>query len=137
MTPPVDQHSVSVETRRRLYRQLLDRAERIPGVDGASASFSRVLSAETWRNAITVAGFVPGAAVNLRECNHAALLRRHPDRRAAQSRVLGRRLRDGTESGVTSGTRQFEVVLSTRSDKQRMTTRLEPSADVLAARVSS
>ena len=63
MTPPVDQQPVSVETRRRLYRQLLERAEGVPGVDGASASFSGVLSAETWRNAITVEGFIPRAGV--------------------------------------------------------------------------
>jgi predicted permease len=66
MTPPVDQQPVSVETKRNLYRQLLERAESVPGVEGASASFSGLLSADTWRNAITVEGFIPRAGVTPR-----------------------------------------------------------------------
>jgi predicted permease len=66
MTPPVDQQPVSVETRRDLYRRLLERAESVPGVDGASASFSGVLAAETWRNAITAEGFIPRAGMTPR-----------------------------------------------------------------------
>jgi putative ABC transport system permease protein len=65
-TPPVNEQSISVETRRNLYRQLLARAESIPGVEGASASFSGVLSRETWGNGITVEGFVPRAGVTPR-----------------------------------------------------------------------
>ena len=66
MTPPVDEQPVSVETRRNLYRQLLARAESVPGVDGASASFSGVFARETWGNVITVEGFVPRAGVTPR-----------------------------------------------------------------------
>jgi predicted permease len=66
MTPPVDQQPLPVETKRNLYRQLLERAESVPGVDGASASFSGLLSAETWRNAITVEGYLPRAGVTPR-----------------------------------------------------------------------
>ena len=66
VTPPVDQQPISVETRRSLYRQLLERAASAPGVDGASASFSGLLSAETWRNAIAVEGFIPRDGVTPR-----------------------------------------------------------------------
>jgi len=66
MTPPVAQQPVSVEIRRGLYRQLLERAESIPGVEGASASFSGVLSSGMWGNAITVEGFIPRDGVTPR-----------------------------------------------------------------------
>ena len=66
MTPPVAQQPVSVEIRRGLYRQLLERAESIPGVEGASASFSGVLSSGMWGNAITVDGFIPRDGVTPR-----------------------------------------------------------------------
>jgi len=66
MTPPAGEQPVSVETRRTLYRQLLARAESIPGVDGASAAFSGVFARGTWRNVITVEGFVPRAGVTPR-----------------------------------------------------------------------
>ena len=66
MTPPVAQQPVSVEIRRGLYRQLLERAESVPGVDGASASFSGVLSSGMWGNAITVEGFIPRDGVTPR-----------------------------------------------------------------------
>ena len=66
MTPPVAQQPVSVEIRRGLYRQLLERAESIPGVDGASASFSGLLSSGMWGNAITVEGFIPRDGVTPR-----------------------------------------------------------------------
>jgi predicted permease len=66
MTPPVAQQPVAVEIRRSLYRRLLERAESVPGVDGASASFSGLLSAEMWRNAITVEGFTPRNSVTPR-----------------------------------------------------------------------
>ena len=58
MTPPVDQQPVSAESRRSLYRQVLERARNVPGVHDASASFSGVLSADLWRNAIIVEGFI-------------------------------------------------------------------------------
>jgi predicted permease len=53
---PADQQPIPVETRRQLYRQVLERAMSMPGVDRVSASFSGVLSSETWRNVITIEG---------------------------------------------------------------------------------
>jgi putative ABC transport system permease protein len=50
---------MSAETRRQLYRQLVDRAASVPGVQGASASFSGLLSSDTWRNVVSVEGFTP------------------------------------------------------------------------------
>jgi predicted permease len=66
VTPPVDEQPVSVEERRNLYRQLLERAASVPGVSGASASFPGVFTRGTWGNAITVQGFVPRAGVTPR-----------------------------------------------------------------------
>ena len=66
MTPPAAEQPVSLESRRNLYRQLLARAESLPGTTGASASFSGVFSRGTWRNAITVEGLVPRAGVTPR-----------------------------------------------------------------------
>ena len=66
MTPPADDQPVSPEIRRHLYRQLLTRAEMVPGVDGASASFTGVFGRETWGNAITVEGRAPNEAPTLR-----------------------------------------------------------------------
>ena len=57
VSPPADQQPIPAETRRQLYRQLLERAVSVPGVDGASAAFSGLLSSETWRNVVTVEGF--------------------------------------------------------------------------------
>jgi predicted permease len=59
VSPAADRQSIPVETRRQLYRQLVERAASAPGVHGASASFSGLLSSETWRNAISVEGFTP------------------------------------------------------------------------------
>ena len=56
VSPPADQQPIPIETRRHLYRQILERAMGVPGVDGASASFSGVLSSETWRNVIAIEG---------------------------------------------------------------------------------
>ena len=56
VSPPADQQPIPIETRRYLYRQILERAMGVPGVDGASASFSGVLSSETWRNVIAIEG---------------------------------------------------------------------------------
>jgi predicted permease len=60
------QPTASIELRRRLYRQMLERAASVPGVEAVSASSSGVLSAETWRNAIAVEGFVPADGVTPR-----------------------------------------------------------------------
>jgi len=59
VSPPADQQPIPAETRRQLYRQLLERAVSVPGVEAASAAFSGVLSSETWRNVVTVEGFTP------------------------------------------------------------------------------
>ncbi len=56
VSPPADQQPIPAETRRQLYRQLLERAVSVPGVDGASASFSGLLSSETWRNVVAIEG---------------------------------------------------------------------------------
>ena len=66
VSPPADQQPVPAETRRQLYRQLLERAASVPGVDGASASFSGLLSSETWRNVVAVEGFTPPDGRTLR-----------------------------------------------------------------------
>ena len=66
MTPPAAEQPVPPESRRNLYRQLLAKAESLPGITGASASFSGVFSRGTWRNAITVEGFVPRSGVTPR-----------------------------------------------------------------------
>ena len=59
VSPPADQQPIPVETRRQLYRQLLERALDVPGVNGASASFSGLLSSETWRNVVAIEGVTP------------------------------------------------------------------------------
>jgi predicted permease len=56
-----DQQPMSAEARRQLYRQLVARAASVAGVHGASASFSGLLSSETWRNVVSVEGFTPAA----------------------------------------------------------------------------
>jgi predicted permease len=66
MTPPAAEQPVPLDSRRNLYRQLLARAESVPGITGASASFSGVFSRGTWRNAITVEGFLPRSGVTPR-----------------------------------------------------------------------
>jgi predicted permease len=66
MTPPAAEQAVSLDSRRNLYRQLTARAESVPGIAGASASFSGVFSRGTWRNAITVEGFLPRPGVTPR-----------------------------------------------------------------------
>jgi predicted permease len=62
----VDERQLPVEARRNLYRELLGRAESVPGVRAASASFTGLFTRETWRNAITVQGFVPRPGVTPR-----------------------------------------------------------------------
>jgi predicted permease len=59
VSPAADQQSIPLETRRQLYRQLVERAASVPGVHGASASFSGLLSPDTWRNVVSVEGFTP------------------------------------------------------------------------------
>jgi predicted permease len=59
VSPPADQQPVPVEMRRQLYRELLDRAASVPGVNGASASFSGLLSSDRWRNVVFIEGFTP------------------------------------------------------------------------------
>jgi predicted permease len=66
MTPPVGEQPLSAEAKRHLYRQLLARAETIPGVHAASGSISGLFTRETWRNAIAVQGFVPRSGVTPR-----------------------------------------------------------------------
>ena len=51
---------------RSLYRQVLEHAQSLPGVEAASGSVSGVFSRETWGNVIAIEGFVPPASVVLR-----------------------------------------------------------------------
>jgi predicted permease len=57
--PSAGPQELPAEARRQLYQQVLERAMSVPGVIGASGSFSGLLSSETWGNAIAVEGFVP------------------------------------------------------------------------------
>jgi predicted permease len=66
VTPPAGEQPLSAEARRNLYRQVLARAEAVPGVLSASASFSGLFTRETWGNAITIPGFVPRSGVTPR-----------------------------------------------------------------------
>jgi predicted permease len=66
VSPPADPRPVPPETRRQLYRELLDRAARVPGVAGASATFSGLLSSDTWRNVIAIEGITPPDGLILR-----------------------------------------------------------------------
>jgi predicted permease len=66
VTPPVDERPLPAEARRNLYRQLLARAETVPGVLRSSASFSGLFTRGTWRNVISVQGFVPPSGVTPR-----------------------------------------------------------------------
>ena len=47
---------VPIEERRNIYARLIERAESVPGVRGASLSFVGLLSDSTWGNRITVEG---------------------------------------------------------------------------------
>ena len=49
---------VPLEERRNIYARLIERAESIPGVRGASLSFSCLFCGSTWGNRITVEGHV-------------------------------------------------------------------------------
>jgi putative ABC transport system permease protein len=59
VSPSADQKPIPAETRRQLYRQVLERAVSVPSVAGASASFSGLLSSETWRNVVAIEGVAP------------------------------------------------------------------------------
>ena len=59
VSPPAGEQPIAAGTTRQLYRQLLERAVSVPGVDAASAAFSGLLSSETWRQVVTVEGFTP------------------------------------------------------------------------------
>ena len=66
VSPAADQQPVPAESRRQLYRELLERAARVPGVAGASATFSGVLSSDTWRNVVAIEGVTPPDGGTLR-----------------------------------------------------------------------
>jgi predicted permease len=66
VSPSADQQPISAATRRQLYRELLERAVTVPGVDSASASFSGLLSSETWGNVVAIEGFTPPDGRTLR-----------------------------------------------------------------------
>ena len=60
VSPPADQQPIPAETRRQLYRQLLERAVSVPGVDGASArSLRRCCHPKRGDNVVAVEGFTP------------------------------------------------------------------------------
>lgn len=64
--PSSDVQSMPASEKRNAYRRLLESAESVPGVRGASASFLGLFSGATWGNAITVEGFVPRPGVTPR-----------------------------------------------------------------------
>jgi predicted permease len=66
VSPPADQQPIPAETRRQLYRQLLERAVSVPSVKAASASFSGLLSSQTWGNAVVIEGHAPPDGRTLR-----------------------------------------------------------------------
>jgi predicted permease len=66
VSPPVDEHRLRPEETRNLYRRLLAHAEGVPGVRGASASFTGVFGSGAWGNAISVEGFVSRSGVTPR-----------------------------------------------------------------------
>ena len=66
LSPPADTQPVPPESRRQLYRDVLERAARVPGVTGVSATFSGLLSPDTWRNVIAVEGVTPPDGLTLR-----------------------------------------------------------------------
>lgn len=63
---PSTSQPIPVETRRQLYDGLLQRAESLPGVEGASGAFSGLLSSETWGNVITIEGLTSSDGRTLR-----------------------------------------------------------------------
>ena len=66
MTPPDGGRPLSPEEKRSLYRRMLARAETVPGVDAASAAFFGLFGRSTWRNVVSVEGFVPPPGVTPR-----------------------------------------------------------------------
>ena len=59
VAPPSAERPLSVDERHTMYDALIARASAVAGVDAASASVSGLFTRSTWRNAITVDGFVP------------------------------------------------------------------------------
>jgi predicted permease len=59
VTAPAAEPSLTAEEKRQIYREMIARAETVPGVQAASAAFSGLLGREAWRNAIHVDGYVP------------------------------------------------------------------------------
>ena len=59
LIPAAGQQTLPAEAKRQLYDRLLERASTVPGIDGASGSFTGVLSSETWRNVVAVEGYTP------------------------------------------------------------------------------
>jgi putative ABC transport system permease protein len=66
VSPAGDQQALSAETRRQLFRRLLERVSGLPGVERASAASSGVLSSDTWRNVIAIDGVTPADGQTLR-----------------------------------------------------------------------
>jgi predicted permease len=66
VTPPVADPALPPEEAQNLYRRLLARAESIPGVHAASASFNGVFNTDTWGQVIAVDGFIPRPGVTPR-----------------------------------------------------------------------
>ena len=67
-----------LEERRNIYARLIERAESVPGVRGASLSFVGLLSGGTWGNRITVEGRIAPLDEperTLAERDHAAIFR--------------------------------------------------------------
>ena len=66
ISPPASDQPLPLEEKRNLYRQLLARAGGVPGVAAASASFSGLFTNSTWRNVVSVEGFVASPGVTPR-----------------------------------------------------------------------
>ena len=66
VTAPAAERPLSPEERRLIYREIIARAETVPGVQAASAAFSGLLGREAWRNAIHVDGYLPSPGTTAR-----------------------------------------------------------------------
>jgi predicted permease len=100
VNPPAGQQPMSLETRRQLYRQLLERAASLPGVESASGSLSGLLSGETWRNVIAIEGTTPPDGRILRTFANAVTPRYFDVMRIAMLR--GRSFADDDRESTTS-----------------------------------
>ena len=63
LAQPAAEGPMPAAARRSVYRQLIEHAAAVPGVSGASASFSGMFSRETWGNVIAIDGYTPPAGV--------------------------------------------------------------------------